>query len=62
MKPVMAYLKVQEQRADRRLEERRVAILEQKAKQAEEAEEVTSDKKLSPEEKQTRLRAIFGMS
>ena len=62
MKPVMAYLKVQEQRADRGLEERRLAILEQKAKQAEEAEVVTSDKKLSPEEKQTRLGAIFGMS
>jgi vacuolar-type H+-ATPase catalytic subunit A/Vma1 len=62
MKPVMAYLKVQEQRADRSLEERRLAILEQKAKQAEEAEEITSDKKLSPEEKQQRLRAIFGMT
>jgi len=62
MKPVMAYLKVQEQRADRHLEERRVAILEQKAKQAEDAEETISDNKLSPEEKQQRLRAIFGMS
>jgi len=62
MKPVMAYLKVQEQRADRNLEERRVAILEQKAKQAEDAEKVVSDKKLSPEEKQQRMRAIFGMS
>lgn len=62
MKPVMTYLKVQEQRADRHLEERRLAILEQKAKQAEEAEQVVSDKKLSPEEKQQRMRAIFGMS
>ena len=58
----MTYLKVQEQRADRHLEERRVAILEQKARQAEEAEVTISDKALSPEEKQHRLRAIFGMS
>jgi len=62
MTPVMTYLKVQEQRADRHLEERRVAILEQKARQAEEAEVTISDKALSPEEKQHRLRAIFGMS
>src|ERR1051325_3565561 len=62
MKPVMAYLKVQEQRADRHWEERRVAILEQKAKKAEDAEETISDNKLSPEEKQQRLRAIFGMA
>jgi hypothetical protein len=44
------------------LDERKVALLEQKAKQAEEAEKALGDSDLTPEQKQQRLRQIFGMS
>jgi hypothetical protein len=47
---------------DLALKERRVKLLEEKAAQADQAAETVSDKKLSPEEKQQRLRQIFGMS
>lgn len=45
---------------DQDLESRRVALLEEKAKQAEKAAGVVSDSKLSEAEKQTRLKQIFG--
>lgn len=44
------------------LDERKVSLLEAKAKQAEDAEKAMGDTKLSPEEKQQKLRQIFGMS
>lgn len=43
------------------VDERKVALMEAKAKQAEEAEKVTGDAALSAEEKQARLKSIFGM-
>src|SRR6266496_78470 len=45
---------------DQDLESRRVALLEEKAKQAEKASGVVTDSKLTPEEKQIRLKQIFG--
>lgn len=40
---------------------RRIAILETKAKQAEEAEGIATDSKLTAAEKEARLKRIFGM-
>jgi len=47
---------------DQDLESRRVALLEQRARQAEEASGVVADKALTDEQKQSRLREIFRMS
>jgi|ERR1051326_3337257 hypothetical protein len=47
---------------DLALKERRVKLLEEKARQADQAKDTVSDKKLSPEEKDQRLRQIFGMT
>lgn len=44
------------------LDERRIALLEERAKQAEEAKQALGNEELSEEEKQQRLRQIFGMS
>ena len=44
------------------LDERRIELLEQKARQAEEAKEALGDAQLTEEEKQMRLKQIFGMS
>lgn len=46
---------------DQDLEERRVQLLEARAKQAEQAEETVKDKKLTLEERQQRLNEIFGL-
>lgn len=46
---------------DQDLNERKIRLLEQKAEQAEKAHAVV-DSDLTPEEKQRRLRQIFGMS
>lgn len=43
------------------IEERKVALLEAKARQADEAKTVLSDGGLSEEERTSRMRAIFGM-
>lgn len=40
---------------------RRIALLEKKAAQAEEAEKTVKDETLSPEERMNRMRQIFGM-
>jgi hypothetical protein len=48
-------------RADQKLTDRRVKLLEQEAAQAQKAKAVTADKSLTPEEKQLRLKQIFGM-
>ncbi len=42
-------------------EERKVALLEKKASQADAAKDVAGDSALTPEEKQVRLKQIFGM-
>lgn len=55
---VMMVLKAREQD----LAARRVALLEEKAKQAEKAAGVVGDTTLSDEEKQRRMRQIFGVS
>jgi hypothetical protein len=49
-------------RADQKLVDRRIRILEQQAQQAEKAKAVTEDKSLTPEEKQLKMKQIFGMS
>jgi hypothetical protein len=46
---------------DQDLEARRIAVLEAKAKRADEAEQVVRED-LTPEEKEARLKGIFGMS
>ena len=44
-----------------KLSERRVAILEKKAAQAEAAETVTRDQKLTPDQREERYKEIFGI-
>ena len=51
--------RIQTRRAD--VEERKLAILEAKAKQADEAAGVAANGTMTPEEKQARLKQIFGM-
>lgn len=46
--------------ADQKLSERRISLLEKKADQADQAKQVTDDKDLSPAEKLTRYKQIFG--
>lgn len=58
-------LKVRDQEVKRQelaLADRRVALLERKAKQAEEAEGIASDGKLSAQEKEARIKAVFGLA
>jgi hypothetical protein len=45
---------------DQELQDRKVTVIEKKAAQADQAAGVITDQKLSPEEKQKRLRHIFG--
>ena len=54
-----AKLKLKEQQVG--LDARRVALLEKKAQQADEAKQIV-ESKATPEEKQLKLRQIFGMS
>ncbi|WP_256200395.1 hypothetical protein [Verrucomicrobium spinosum] len=44
------------------VEERKVAILEQKAAQADKAKELLGDKALTPEERDRKMKAVFGIS
>jgi hypothetical protein len=46
---------------DQSLDERKVTLMEKKAAQADEASKVVGDEQLSPEQKQQRLKQIFGM-
>jgi len=46
---------------DQQLTERRVALLEKKAAQADKAKGIVGDKELSEEEKAAQLRSLFGM-
>lgn len=43
-------------------DDRKIALLEAKAKQAEQAGDIAEDTRLTPEEKEQKLRAIFGLS
>lgn len=61
LKPVMENLKVEEHAKDRELEERRVKLLEARADLAQKAETVAASA-ATPEEKEQKLRAIFGMT
>ncbi|MGJ8674054.1 hypothetical protein [Rubritalea sp.] len=54
MKAIAANRKLQ-------LEERRVKLLEEKARKADEAEGIMGDQNLSEEEKSANMRALFGM-
>jgi hypothetical protein len=45
---------------DQVLESRKLVLLEEKAKQADEAKETLGDGTLTPEQKQLRMRQIFG--
>lgn len=53
--------KLQLKEQDQKLTERRITILEKKASQAEAAEGVTRDEKLTPEQRQQKLKEIFGL-
>ena len=57
---VLEFAKLDEKRADRALEERRVKLLEEKAAQAELALKVT-ESALTAEEKASRMKQIFGL-
>lgn len=59
-KAVKAYFTLLLKYRDQDLEERRVALLEKKAAQADQAKDVVASA-LSPEEKQLKIRQIFGM-
>lgn len=60
-KAYVAIAKVQMTRSKLSLDERRVAILEAKAAQADKASEVINDGKLSEEEKSARIKQLFRM-
>ncbi len=63
-KDSLSWKRAQDAAAKRKVSEqndRRLVLLEQKAKQAEQAETVTNDATLTAEEKQQRIRQIFGM-
>lgn len=53
--------KVRKGTAEIRLKERRLTLEEKKARQADDAKEVTKNSSLSPEEKEQRYREIFGL-
>jgi hypothetical protein len=48
-------------RADQKLNDRRIKLLEQRAKIADQAEAVTKDATLTAEERQRRMKEIFGL-
>lgn len=53
--------KIRLKEAEQALSERRVALLEKKAQQADAAEGVTRDETLTPEQRAQKLREIFGL-
>lgn len=61
MRSILEFLKTEQKGEALKLDARRVALLEAKAAQADEAEKVTQSS-LTPEEKQLKLRQIFGMT
>ena len=61
MKPVMEFAKLELKGREFALDEQKFELLKAKAAQADKAKEVTGSA-LSPEEKQLKLRQIFGMT
>jgi hypothetical protein len=61
MKPVVQFARLQQVQAQIKLDERRVKLLEEKAKLADQAKGVMEDKALSEEERAARMRELFGM-
>jgi len=62
MREVIKFARLEQLGEQNKLEERRLALLEKKAGQADAAAKVTEDKALSDEEKLTRMKQIFGMA
>lgn len=62
MRPVIQFARLEQLGQQNRIEERKLELLEQKAKQAEQAQQVTADTGMSAEEKTAKMRQIFGMS
>ena len=60
MKSAMEWAKLQEKQKDRKLDERRLELLEKKAAQADETSQVTTSN-YTPEEKMARIKQIFGL-
>lgn len=61
MRSILDFLKTEQKGEALKLDERRVALLEKKAAQADEASTVVQST-LTPEEKQLKLKQIFGMT
>lgn len=61
MKPVVQFARLQQLAAQIKLDERRVTLLEEKAKLADQAKGVMEDEAMSEEEKAARMRELFGM-
>lgn len=53
--------KVELKKRDQQLAERRIAILEKKAAQADDAKAVTADSTLTPAQREAKLKEIFGL-
>lgn len=60
-KDVKALVSLAQKSRSQDLEERRIALEERKARQAEEAEGVVNSPTMTPEEKMDRLKTVFGM-
>ena len=61
-KTFVALRRLRQKDKDQQLDSRRLALLEKKAAQADEAESTLKDSALSPEQRMERMRQIFGMS
>lgn len=61
MRPVIQVARLKQLDAQNKLDERRVKLLEERAALAMQAEEITQSK-LTPEEKQQRMKQIFGIT
>ncbi len=61
MKPVLVFARLQQTSAQIKLDERRVTLLEEKAKLADQAQGVMGDAALTEEQRTARMRELFGM-
>lgn len=61
MKPVIEFSKLEQKKRELELKERQVALLEAKAAQATAAEDVVKST-LSPQEKEQKMREVFGLA
>lgn len=62
MKPIIAFAKVQESAESRKLDERKLALMEAKAVQADKAKGVLENVDLSEDQKSARMRELFGIA